>query len=137
MGRWRDDRTETVEPRAGNPVNLANPPSRTGSEKPTSSLAMSRQRQSDARARLQLLGGEASPTRAASDIRSAGRSVGWAALLFAGISWLVWSNGPAAAVLGMIAYYQGSRTLGLISIAMGGLAAIVYLILLPLYVLLG
>lgn len=137
MERRKNDRTGTVEPAAVKSgksarqdwINRANQEFgdvETAAELTPEHVSSSLE---EKRARL----------RAASEIRSAGRSVGWAALLFAAISWLVWPvlMGPAAAILGMIAYYQGSRTLGLISIAMGGLAAIVYLILLPLYVLLG
>jgi hypothetical protein len=72
-------------------------------------------------------------------ILSAGRSLGWTAVVFAVLSWLIWPAfmGITAAVLGYFAYFQGSRFLGGIAMAMGGIAAAVYLILLPLYIMLG
>ncbi|CDN41622.1 MULTISPECIES: hypothetical protein [Paenibacillus] len=73
------------------------------------------------------------------EVVSAGRSLGWTALVFAVLSWLIWPAfmGITAAVFGYFAFFQGSRMLGGIAMAMGGLAAAVYLILLPLYLMLG
>ncbi|MBW7473684.1 hypothetical protein K0T92_02865 [Paenibacillus oenotherae] len=67
--------------------------------------------------------------------RSAGVAVGWAGLIIAALSWFVWPVllGITAAVLGFIAFRQGSRGLGTWSITLGLIAAAAYLILIPLY----
>jgi len=66
---------------------------------------------------------------------SAGQATGWAAIILAALSWLIWPAilGITAAVTGFIAYRQGSRALGSWAIAGGLIAAAVYLILVPLY----
>lgn len=69
------------------------------------------------------------------ETRSAGVAVGWAGLAIAVLSWFVWPVvlGIAAAVLGFIAFRQGSRGLGTWSITLGLIAALSYLVLIPLY----
>jgi len=66
---------------------------------------------------------------------SAGQATGWAAIILAALSWLIWPAilGITAAITGYIAYRQGSRALGSWAIAGGLIAAVVYLILVPLY----
>jgi len=72
---------------------------------------------------------------AAAKTRSAARATGWTALVLAVLSWFIWpvALGGAAAVVGYVAYRQGSRGLGIWSITLGLIAAAVYLILVPLY----
>lgn len=69
------------------------------------------------------------------ETRSAGVAVGWAGLVIALISWFIWPVllGISAAVLGFIAFRQGSRGLGTWSITLGLISALAYLILIPLY----
>jgi hypothetical protein len=66
--------------------------------------------------------------------RSVG-ALGWTAIIAAFISLFVWPYvlGPAAAVLGFVAYFQGSRTLGIWSIVLGALSMLSYWVLVPLY----
>jgi hypothetical protein len=67
--------------------------------------------------------------------RSAARAVGWTALVLAVLSLFVWPVllGGTAAVVGYVAFRQGSRGLGAWSITLGLIAAMVYLILVPIY----
>ncbi|WP_308638882.1 DUF4190 domain-containing protein [Paenibacillus silvisoli] len=69
------------------------------------------------------------------ETRSAGRATGWAALILAVLSWIVWPVvlGATAIIVGFIAYRQGARGLGVWSITLGFIAAAAYLILVPLY----
>ena len=66
---------------------------------------------------------------------SAARATGWAALILAVLSWIVWPVllGVTAAVVGFIAYRQGSRGFGIWSITLGLIAAAAYLVLIPIY----
>lgn len=70
-----------------------------------------------------------------SETRSMGFSLGWVAIVFAVISWFIWPVllGITSAVLGFIAYQQGARKLGAWSMAIGLIAAAVYLFIIPLY----
>ncbi|WP_165279941.1 DUF4190 domain-containing protein [Paenibacillus protaetiae] len=67
--------------------------------------------------------------------RPAGYSLGWVALVFAAVSWFVWPVllGITSAVLGFIAYTQGARRMGAWSMAIGLIAAAVYLVIIPFY----
>ncbi|MCQ6558301.1 DUF4190 domain-containing protein [Paenibacillus mendelii] len=69
------------------------------------------------------------------EIRSASRATGWAALIISIMSWFVWPVllGITGAVIGFMAYRQGSRGLGVWSITLGLIAAAAYLVLIPLY----
>ncbi|RAP76686.1 DUF4190 domain-containing protein [Paenibacillus montanisoli] len=69
------------------------------------------------------------------ETKSAGRMTGWAALIIAVLSWIVWPVvlGATAIVVGFIAYRQGARGLGVWSITLGFIAAAAYLVLVPLY----
>ncbi|UVI32161.1 DUF4190 domain-containing protein [Paenibacillus spongiae] len=69
------------------------------------------------------------------ETRSAGRATGWAALILSIMSWFVWPVllGITGAVVGFMAYRQGSRGLAVWSIALGLIAAAAYLVLIPLY----
>jgi hypothetical protein len=71
-----------------------------------------------------------------SQVRSAGNSLGWVALAFGVISLFLWPllMGATAAVLGFVAYREGSRTLGVWSITLGLIAVAAYFLLSPLYV---
>ncbi|MDP5273113.1 hypothetical protein [Chengkuizengella axinellae] len=64
----------------------------------------------------------------------ANTTLGIISLVFALASWFIYPLvlGPAAAVFGFIAWYQGSRTLGGWSIALGVIAFLAYMVL-PLY----
>lgn len=64
----------------------------------------------------------------------ANTTLGIVSLVFALASWFIYPLilGPAAAVFGFIAWYQGSRTLGGWSIALGVIAFLAYMVL-PLY----
>lgn len=70
-----------------------------------------------------------------SDVRSGGYALAWVALVFAIASWFVWPVllGATSAVLGFIAYRQGARGLGGWSMAIGLLAVIMYLVIVPFY----
>ncbi|MFC4808253.1 hypothetical protein [Paenibacillus sp. GCM10023250] len=67
--------------------------------------------------------------------KSAGVATGWAALILAFMSWIVWPIvlGATAVVVGFIAYWQGARGLGVTSITLGFIAVLAYLVLVPLY----
>ncbi|MBP3964210.1 MULTISPECIES: DUF4190 domain-containing protein [Paenibacillus] len=69
------------------------------------------------------------------ETKSAGRATGWAALILAALSWVVWPVvlGATAIIVGFIAYRQGARGLGVWSITLGFIAAAAYLVLVPLY----
>lgn len=69
------------------------------------------------------------------DVQSYDVSLGWIALAFAVASWFVWPIllGLTAAVLGFVAYRQGSRALGIWSMTLGLIAACTFLVLIPLY----
>ncbi|GFN30361.1 hypothetical protein [Paenibacillus xylaniclasticus] len=62
-------------------------------------------------------------------------TVGWIGLIFAIASWFLWPVilGPTAAALGVYAYSTGSRALGIWAMSIGLIAAIVYIVLIPLY----
>jgi hypothetical protein len=72
---------------------------------------------------------------AAARTQSAARAAGWTALVLAILSLFVWPVllGGTAAVVGYVAFRQGSRGLGAWSITLGLMSALVYLILVPLY----
>lgn len=74
-------------------------------------------------------------TRESDPAYSAGTAVGWVAVLFAFASLFVWPvwMGATAVLLGFSAYMQGSRKLGTVSMTVGLIAVIVYLLLIPLY----
>jgi hypothetical protein len=63
------------------------------------------------------------------------RTFGYFAIIVAILSLFVWPVmfGPAAAILGLIAYMRGSKALGAWSIVLGILAIGAYFILLPFY----
>lgn len=63
------------------------------------------------------------------------RTFGWVSLIAAIASLFIWPVvlGPAAAIMGFIAYNKGSRTLGVWSIVIGLLAFIAYLFIVPYY----
>ena len=67
--------------------------------------------------------------------KSAGVATGWAALILAVLSWIVWPIilGATAVVVGFIAYWQGARGFGITSIVLGMIAVVAYLVLVPLY----
>ncbi|QHW30413.1 DUF4190 domain-containing protein [Paenibacillus rhizovicinus] len=69
------------------------------------------------------------------ETKSAGVATGWAALILAVMSWIVWPIvlGATAVVVGFIAYWQGARGLGIASITLGAIAVVAYLVLVPLY----
>jgi hypothetical protein len=69
------------------------------------------------------------------DVRSGGYALGWVALVFAIASWFVWPVllGATSAVLGFIAYRQSARGLGGWSMAIGLLAVVMYLVIVPFY----
>ncbi|WP_274651886.1 hypothetical protein [Paenibacillus humicola] len=72
---------------------------------------------------------------AAEKTTDAARATGWAALVLAILSWIVWPVllGITAAVVGFIAFRQGSRGLGIWSMTLGLIAAAAYLVLIPFY----
>jgi hypothetical protein len=77
-------------------------------------------------------------TRSADEGQAEARNssaLGWTAIIAAFVSLFVWPYvlGPAAAVLGFVAYFQGSRTLGVWSIVLGVLSMLSYWVLVPLY----
>lgn len=80
-------------------------------------------------------GSAARQNEAEEEISSAGRATGWAALILSIMSWFVWPVllGITGAVVGFIAYRQGSRGLAVWSITLGLIAAAAYLVLIPLY----
>ncbi|PZD93919.1 hypothetical protein DNH61_20705 [Paenibacillus sambharensis] len=67
--------------------------------------------------------------------RSGARALGTFALVFAIAALFIWPLllGLTAAVLGYMAYRQGSRALGVWSITIGLLAAAAYLVFIPIY----
>ncbi|WP_219836323.1 DUF4190 domain-containing protein [Paenibacillus sp. R14(2021)] len=69
------------------------------------------------------------------ETKSAGVATGWAALILAVLSWVVWPVllGATAVVVGFVAFRQGARGLGVTSITLGFIAVIAYLVLVPLY----
>ncbi|MBM7565670.1 DUF4190 domain-containing protein [Paenibacillus sacheonensis] len=73
--------------------------------------------------------------RAVRETKSAGVATGWAALILAVLSWIVWPVvlGATAVVVGFIAYWQGARGLGITSITLGMIAVLAYLVLVPFY----
>ncbi|WP_051236574.1 hypothetical protein [Paenibacillus pinihumi] len=66
---------------------------------------------------------------------SGSRTLGIVALCFALASWLVWPAlmGATSAVIGYMAYRQGSRSLGIWSISLGLIAIVSHLVIIPLY----
>jgi hypothetical protein len=76
---------------------------------------------------------EESPKREITMFRS--RTIGYTALIVALLSMFVWPGflGPAAVILGFMAYIGGSRGLGAWSIAIGLLAFATYFFLVPFY----
>lgn len=66
---------------------------------------------------------------------SGGTALGWVALVFAVVSWLLWPvlMGATSAVLGFMAYRQGARALGGWAIAIGLMAVILSLVIVPFY----
>lgn len=69
------------------------------------------------------------------ETKSAGVATGWAALILAVMSWIVWPVvlGATAVVVGFIAYWLGARGLGVTSITLGFIAVLAYLVLVPFY----
>ncbi|MEB3100669.1 hypothetical protein [Ferviditalea candida] len=61
--------------------------------------------------------------------------VGWLALALAIASLFMWPAvlGPAGAVLGLMAYFQGSRSLGIWSMVIGIIAFVAYVAIVPYY----
>jgi hypothetical protein len=69
------------------------------------------------------------------EAKSTARAIGWAALVLAILSWLMWPVllGATAAVVGFMAFRQGARGLGVWSITLGLIALASYLVLIPIY----
>ncbi|MBD2869506.1 DUF308 domain-containing protein [Paenibacillus arenilitoris] len=69
------------------------------------------------------------------DTETGGNTLGWVSLVFAVVSWFIWPVllGATAAVLGYIAYRQGSRGLGGWAMALGIIALALNVIIVPLY----
>jgi hypothetical protein len=69
------------------------------------------------------------------ETKAAGRAAGWAALILALLSWIVWPVllGASAVVVGFVAFVQGSRGLGIWSMTLGLIAVAAYLVLIPFY----
>lgn len=67
--------------------------------------------------------------------RTGGQTVGWIGLVLAIASMFIYPVllGLTAVVLGIIAYVQGSRSLGTWSAVIGGIALIAYFVLVPYY----
>lgn len=63
------------------------------------------------------------------------KTLGWIALIFAIASLFYWPAvlGPAAAIIGVIAYIRGNRALGVWSVAIGLIALLAFLFLIPYY----
>lgn len=63
------------------------------------------------------------------------KSLGWIALIIAIASLFYWPAvlGPAAAIIGFIAYIRGNRALGVWSVAIGLIALLAFLFLVPYY----
>lgn len=61
--------------------------------------------------------------------------IGWLALALAIASLFMWPAvlGPAGAVLGLMAYFQGNRSLGIWSMVIGIIAFIAYIAIVPYY----
>ncbi|WP_054024239.1 DUF4190 domain-containing protein [Bacillus sp. FJAT-28004] len=66
---------------------------------------------------------------------SGGYALGWVSLVFAIASWFLWPVliGATSVVLGFIAYRQGARGLGGWSMAIGAIALMLNLIIVPFY----
>ncbi|MFX3633652.1 MAG: hypothetical protein ACE3L7_25200 [Candidatus Pristimantibacillus sp.] len=66
---------------------------------------------------------------------SGGTALGWVALVFAVVSWFLWPvlMGATSAVLGFMAYRQGARALGGWAMAIGLIAVILSLVIVPFY----
>ncbi|MFF2482005.1 hypothetical protein [Paenibacillus sp. NPDC058071] len=64
-----------------------------------------------------------------------GTALGWTALAFAVASWFVWPVllGLTSIALGGIAFWQGARTIGGWAIAIGLIAVLLSLVVVPLY----
>jgi len=64
-----------------------------------------------------------------------GYALGWVSLIFAIASWFIWPvlMGITSAVLGFIAYRQGSRALGIWSMTLGLIAVVLNLVIVPFY----
>lgn len=69
------------------------------------------------------------------DAESGGNALGWVSLVFAIASWFLWPVliGATSVVLGFIAYRQGARGLGGWSMAIGAIALMLNLIIMPFY----
>ena len=69
------------------------------------------------------------------DALSGGYALGWVSLVFAIASWFLWPVliGATSVVLGFIAYRQGARGLGGWSMAIGAIALMLNLIIVPFY----
>lgn len=68
-------------------------------------------------------------------VRSRSSAIGWIAIVLAVASLFYWPIvlGPAAAVMGVIAYFQGNRSLGVWSVVLGLLSLLAFLFLIPYY----
>jgi hypothetical protein len=62
-------------------------------------------------------------------------SLGWASLVVAFVSLFLWPAilGPVAAVMGFVAYFQGSKALGIWSVVIGVISVLSYWVLVPYY----
>jgi len=69
------------------------------------------------------------------DAESGGYALGWVSLVFAIASWFIWPVliGATSVVLGFMAYRQGARGLGGWSMAIGAIALMLNLIIVPFY----
>jgi hypothetical protein len=72
--------------------------------------------------------------RALAEVRSAGRSLGWTAIVLAVAALFLWPIllGLTAAVLGFAAFRQGARSLGVWAMTLGLIAAVAYFLITPL-----
>lgn len=78
---------------------------------------------------------EQSIEKAADDVEAGGTALGWVALVFAAASWFLWPVvlGITSAVLGFIAFRQGARALGGWAMAIGLIAVLLSLVIVPFY----
>lgn len=76
---------------------------------------------------------QASPERSADGTEESGRALGFVALALAIVAYFIYPLilGPAAAIMGFIAWRQGRKALGIWSITLGIIAFFAYLFLVP------
>ena len=74
-------------------------------------------------------------TEAIREDEAGGTALGWVALIFAAASWFLWPVllGATSAVIGFIAYRQGARALGGWAMAVGLIAVLLSLVIVPFY----